>query len=321
MNEVNLGPQKQLPAAAARFSPRAHVTATAGANSLARVRQPLDNPRATLGQPSDSSLARVRQLLENPRTLTQHATAVFRRGDADGNGVLSLTELERLVPRLHAELGIRAPSEPEDAAHLARRRMRRFDLNGDGVLGASEFVELYRWALWRRYEDLDPPRFKRGDAVGGLRKGSPGQFYTLGKVLGAGQFGVVSLATHRRTGLERAMKTIHKEKAAGSGTPLGLLRQEIDVLALLDHPHILRLFEHYNDTENLYLIVDAIAGGELQDILNEHAERSLPMPEAWVVRVFAQVLEAVAYCHAKGVAHKERVTNTESYKHVVTWVA
>lgn len=194
---------------------------------------------------------------------------------------------------------------PEDRFRLVRARMRRFDKNGDGVLSASEFLELYQWTLWRKYEDVDPPNFKRVDILGSIHDGMPQQFYLVGQALGTGQFGVVNRVTHRQTCLERAMKTINMRRAAESGSPLRLLRQEINVLAMLDHPHILRLFEHYCDTANVYLVTDLCNGGELQDIVREHAEKRWPLPEAWIRRVFSQTLEAIAYCHTKGVIHKD----------------
>ena len=37
----------------------------------------------------------------------------------------------------------------------------------------------------------------------------------------------------------------------------------------------------------------------------EHAKISRPLPESWVIRAFSQTLCAVAYCHMKGVVHKD----------------
>lgn len=252
--------------------------------------------------------AEVRQLmliLNNPRILEQYGMALFQRSDVNGDGVLSFQELERLIPQLHAQLSLRVVDMAEARRRLVRARMRRFDVTGDGVLNPAEFLELYRWTLWRKYEDVDPPKFKRVDAIGSVHIGVPSQFYVLGSVLGTGQFGVVNQVTHRQTRLERAMKTIHRGKAEESGSPLALLKQEIELLAMLDHPHILRLFEHYTDTLNVYLVTDLCSGGELQDVVKVHAEKQQPLPESWVRRVFAQTLEAIAYCHAKGVMHKD----------------
>jgi serine/threonine protein kinase len=97
------------------------------------------------------------------------------------------------------------------------------------------------------------------------------------------------------------MKTINKQRAVASGTPLMTLHQEIDMLTMLDHPHILRLFEHYEDSHNIYIITAMCEGGELLDIVEEHARKRRPLPEQWIATVFRQSVEAIAYCHAKGV--------------------
>jgi len=231
--------------------------------------------------------------------------AVFKRSDVNRDGVLSFGELERLIPRLHEELGLRVLEMPEDRARLVRMRMRKFDLNGDGVLNADEFLQLYNWTLWRKYEDLDPPRLTRENVIRGVKHGSPSQSYIIGKMLGTGAFGVVSRVVNRQTKMERALKTINIQRAKESGSPVSLLKQEIELLAMLDHPHVLRLFEYFVDTQNVYIVTDLCVGGDLHGIVKEHADARRPLPEAWIRRVFLHLLEALVYCHGKGVMHKD----------------
>jgi calcium-dependent protein kinase len=38
---------------------------------------------------------------------------------------------------------------------------------------------------------------------------------------------------------------------------------EIEVLRQMDHPHILKLFEFYQDIKNYYIIIELCTGGEL----------------------------------------------------------
>lgn len=250
-------------------------------------------------------LRHIVAILKSPSVMKQYASSMFRKSDVDNNGVLSFEELQELIPRLHQELGIRVDAVGGDQTSLVRKRMRKFDMDGNGVLDENEFLQLYRWTLWRRYEDIDPPLLKRGQLLGASHQGSPSQFYDISSELGQGQFGVVHKVVHRSTGMDRVLKTINKHTAVQSGTPLALLNQEIEILALLDHPHILRLFEHYEDAYNLYLVTDVCYGGDLLGIVEDHANARRPLPEAWVARVFSQALEAIAYCHSKGVMHKD----------------
>jgi len=246
-------------------------------------------------------------VLQSPNVLQQYAKAIFRQADTDGSGSLSLEELQSIIPVLHAQLGFNIKDDPEDAL-LARSRMRRFDKNMDGSLSEEEFDELYRWTLWRKYEDICPPSVRRADILTAetrLGDATPNRYYTIGEKLGEGQFGAVNKVFERRTGAERVLKTINRQKAVQSGTPLNLLMQEIQLLAMLDHPHILRLFEFYQDAVNVYLVTDILYGGHLLEIVEQHARQQKPLPEAWVARVFRQTLEAIAYCHGKGVMHKD----------------
>lgn len=42
-------------------------------------------------------------------------------------------------------------------------------------------------------------------------------------------------------------------------------KQEIAILQQLDHPHILKLYEYFEDDKNVYLITELCRGGELFD--------------------------------------------------------
>ena len=57
--------------------------------------------------------------------------------------------------------------------------------------------------------------------------------YTIGKVIGAGSFGVVREAVHKRTNLHYACKTIPKLPKKGRGTPRYLLKIQTEVDAML----------------------------------------------------------------------------------------
>ena len=90
------------------------------------------------------------------------------------------------------------------------------------------------------------------------------------KALGSGTFGVVSKAVHRKTNQVRACKTIAREKIKNWER----FEQETQILQMMDHPHILKLYEYFEDTKNVYLITELCSGGELFDkiIEKEHFE-------------------------------------------------
>lgn len=59
------------------------------------------------------------------------------------------------------------------------------------------------------------------------------------------------------------MKIIRKDDMSKEN--LETLMSEINILKQLDHPHIVKIYEFYQDNKNLYLVTEYIEGGELFD--------------------------------------------------------
>ena len=69
----------------------------------------------------------------------------------------------------------------------------------------------------------------------------------------------------------------------------------------MDHPCIVKLYEYFVDKRYVYMITELCTGGELyrKIIQTDH------MKENFAVRIFKQILQAINYCHAKGIAHRD----------------
>ena len=131
-----------------------------------------------------------------------------------------------------------------------------------------------------------------------VRKRSAESFlenYEQGKVLGSGITGQVRVVKNKLTGVEYAMKTINLDRV--DKAQLKELRNEIKILSQLDHPNIVRLYECFEDERTMYLIMELCIGGEL-------AQRKLTK-EGQVVALTSQLLSAIAYCHKRGVVHRD----------------
>jgi len=149
------------------------------------------------------------------------------------------------------------------------------------------------------------PGLDRASLVGSMQLGTPQDDYIIGKQLGAGAFGVAHMLTHKVTGQQRVMKSINTEEAAEMGMDVEQLKKEIDIMAELDHPHILSIFGYYQDDMHIHMIMDFCGGGELMDLVQRNSEECEPLPEDFVRRIFFQILQAIAYCHSKGVVHRD----------------
>ena len=91
-------------------------------------------------------------------------------------------------------------------------------------------------------------------------------YETSKKPIGSGGFGVVTKCKHKVTGQVRACKTVPRKNVLEN---LEQFEKEIEVLQKLDHPHILKLYEYFEDDKNFYLITEMCNGGDLFDKIIE----------------------------------------------------
>eukprot|EP00928_Gymnodinium_smaydae_P019276 TRINITY_DN17383_c0_g1_i1.p1 TRINITY_DN17383_c0_g1~~TRINITY_DN17383_c0_g1_i1.p1 ORF type:complete len:622 (+),score=130.88 TRINITY_DN17383_c0_g1_i1:106-1971(+) len=124
-------------------------------------------------------------------------------------------------------------------------------------------------------------------------------FYELEKTpLGEGAFGSVRLARLRGApDVVRAVKTVRRRcpKVADQ------VRREVDILRRLDHPHICRIFETFEEDSDIYLVMEHVDGKELFDYIREEGVLS----EEFSRDIVRQLFCALRYCHARKVVHRD----------------
>jgi calcium-dependent protein kinase len=124
-------------------------------------------------------------------------------------------------------------------------------------------------------------------------------------LLGFGAFGRVVRGVHKNTGEPCAVKQIAKNPQDDAGidrkTRAEALRKEVEILQMLDHPHIVRLFQHYQDHVNHYLVMELCSGGQLARFLaRKHDYR-----EGDAAYLMQQALKAIKYLHDHHVVHRD----------------
>ena len=94
------------------------------------------------------------------------------------------------------------------------------------------------------------------------RNTNPWKYYKELQTIGAGSFGIVKkvcLINHEET--IRAMKIIPKSNINKDETGRQLV-DEIDILKNLEHPNIIKIYECFEDNENVYIICEYCDGGD-----------------------------------------------------------
>ncbi|XP_037364186.1 serine/threonine-protein kinase MARK2-like [Talpa occidentalis] len=113
--------------------------------------------------------------------------------------------------------------------------------------------------------------------------------------LGEGAHAQVRLALHALTSTKVAIKTLREAKLRD----LRLLAGEVGCLKALHHPCMVELFQVVGTREELQLVMEYVEGGDLLDYLNEWGR----LTENEARQIFRQIISALSYCHAKGIAH------------------
>lgn len=124
-----------------------------------------------------------------------------------------------------------------------------------------------------------------------------GNYYLIQR-LGAGGFAEVYLGEHIHLKNRAALKVL---QTALSQTEAGNIRKEAQVLAQLDHPHIVRLRDFAIDKNTPFLVMDYASGGTLRERHPEGTQLSC----AQAVDYVWQIAEALQYAHQQHIIHRD----------------
>ncbi|KAJ7185580.1 CAMK/CAMKL/GIN4 protein kinase [Mycena filopes] len=136
--------------------------------------------------------------------------------------------------------------------------------------------------------------------------------WILGECVGKGASGRVKIAKHRVTGQLAAVKilplaplvnsraSLATQQAKNEKQRLGIDR-EITMMKLMNHPNIMRIYDVYEGTKELFLVLEYIEGGELFDFLVNRGR--LPNPEA--LEYFKQIVYGLNYAHTFSIIHRD----------------
>ncbi|MEK7485445.1 MAG: protein kinase, partial [Planctomycetota bacterium] len=131
--------------------------------------------------------------------------------------------------------------------------------------------------------------------------------YTVLKELGEGGMGIVQLVRDELLGREVALKKLHvtnglfqkKEKHL-----LWRLQREAEIMAILEHPNIVPLYEmQTKDEGELQFTMKKVEGKTLRSLLEHSAENDIE--ERKLLEILLKVCDGLRYAHSRGVIHRD----------------
>lgn len=124
--------------------------------------------------------------------------------------------------------------------------------------------------------------------------------YKLKRRIGYGGMATVFLANDIHLGREVALK-VFWPRPGETQDFLRRFTREARVLAQLDHPNILPVYDYGEQGELAFLVTPYMAGGSLKEVLQER--KVIPPSEA--VQLLSQVLPALQYAHDRNLIHRD----------------
>ena len=142
-----------------------------------------------------------------------------------------------------------------------------------------------------------------------IETGGPGTDASIGTVLGgrfrlesrlgSGGMATVYLANDESLGRAVAIKVFRRDLA--DGEDLQRQRAEIQLLASLNHPSLVTLFDAATDDNgNAFIVMELVTGTDLRTRLG-----SGPLPPSEVAIIGGHLADALAHVHARGVIHRD----------------
>jgi WD40 repeat protein/serine/threonine protein kinase/DNA-binding XRE family transcriptional regulator len=124
--------------------------------------------------------------------------------------------------------------------------------------------------------------------------------YALGERLGSGGMGAVYRAVQPLVEREVAIKII-LPKYANHPDFIRRFEAEAQLVARLEHPHIVPLYDYWREPGVAYLVMRLLRGGSVQSLLRTGSA----LPPATVLRIVEQLGSALSAAHRAGVVHRD----------------
>ena len=119
-------------------------------------------------------------------------------------------------------------------------------------------------------------------------------------IIGRGGFGKVWKVSHKQTKILYAMKEMNKAKIIDKKSDKSV-KSERDLLSKLNHPFIINMHFSFQDSDNLYLVMDLLTGGDLR----YHICKKRYFTEEQAKFFISCIILGLEYCHYYHIIHRD----------------
>ncbi|KAI8565796.1 hypothetical protein RHMOL_Rhmol03G0289400 [Rhododendron molle] len=124
--------------------------------------------------------------------------------------------------------------------------------------------------------------------------------YQIGRTIGEGTFAKVKLAVNTENRQYVAIKIIDKHMVVENNLT-NQVKSEIRTMKLLRHPNIVRIHEVIGTKTKIHIVMEYVSGGQLSERMSYVGR----LDEKHARKHFQQLIDAVDYCHCRGVYHRD----------------
>jgi len=205
-------------------------------------------------------------VLRQPGVTTKTSNKLFAQFASANSEELTKEEFDSLQAYLRMSWGLDLSGSEQIAGALQRWRWRANAAKGtQGLplwpLAQEDFLDAFP-SLLRAVRDWYVPLGAGIHRSLFIRQSeaSLGDKYLKGPSLGRGTYGEFCLVTSRITQEKRVCKRVSRRSQR---VPSEELESEVNMLRGIDHPHIIRIFEFFEEEEYIEMIMEPVLGGTL----------------------------------------------------------